>query len=166
MNFSEPVIAELKHEAATTRKMLERVPQDSLTWQPHEKSMTLGRLAAHIAGLPLLLVAALEHDEYDTNELRAQSPPADNVSSMLEAFDRSIAAALELLKTLSGERLLTPWRYRNGEQLLFEMPRIAVIRFVVLNHIVHHRGQLSVYLRLRDVPLPSVYGPTADESPF
>jgi uncharacterized damage-inducible protein DinB len=166
MNFSEPLIAEVKHEAATTRRLLERVPQDSLPWQPHEKSMTLGRLAAHIAGLPLLLAAALTLDEYDTNDLRAQSPSADSVSSILEAFDKNNAQALESFKTLSDERLLTPWRYRNGEQLLFEMPRLAVIRFVVLNHIVHHRGQLSVYLRLRDVPLPSVYGPTADESPF
>jgi uncharacterized damage-inducible protein DinB len=166
VNFSEPLIAELKHEAATTRKMLERVPQDALSWQPHEKSMTMGRLAAHIAGLPFLLVATLSFDEYDTNDLRAQSPPADNVLSILEAFDKNIADALESLKTQSDERLLTPWRYRNGEQLLFEMPRLAVIRFVILNHIVHHRGQLSVYLRLRDVPLPSVYGPTADESPW
>lgn len=166
MNFSEPIIAELKHEAATTRKLLERVPQDSLLWQPHEKSMTLGRLAAHIAGLPHLLVATLTLDEYDTNLLRAQSPPADSVSSILEAFDKNIGEALESLKTQSDERLLNPWRYRDGEQVLFEMPRLAVIRFVVLNHIVHHRGQLSVYLRLRDVPLSSVYGPTADESPF
>ena len=166
MNISEPIIAELRHEAATTRRLLERVPQDSLEWQPHEKSMTMGRLAAHIAGLPRLLVAALTLDEYDTNDLRAQSPPADNVARILEAYDKNVAEALESLKTLSEERLLNPWRYRNGEQVLFEMPRLAVIRFVVLNHIVHHRGQLSVYLRLRDVPLPSVYGPTADESPF
>jgi uncharacterized damage-inducible protein DinB len=166
MNFNEPMIAELKHEAATTRRLLERVPQDSLQWQPHEKSMTLGRLAAHIASLPRLLVAALTLDEYDTNDLKAHSPSAESVSSILEAFDKNIAEALESLKTLSEEGLLTLWRYRNGEQVLFEMPRLAVIRFVVLNHIVHHRGQLSVYLRLRDVPLPSVYGPTADESPF
>jgi uncharacterized damage-inducible protein DinB len=166
MNFSEPLIAELKHEAATTRKMLERVPQDSMTWQPHEKSMTLGRLAAHIGALPRLLVAMLEGDEYDSNDFKAQSPSADNLSGILEAFDKNISDALELLKTQSDERMLTPWRYRNGEQLLVEMPRLAAIRFVALNHIFHHRGQLSVYLRLRHVPLPSVYGPTADESPF
>jgi uncharacterized damage-inducible protein DinB len=163
MNLSEPIIAELRHETATTRKMLERCPQDSLAWQPHEKSMTLGRLAAHIANLPRLLIATLNEDEFDTNDLRAQSPPADNVSSILEAFDKTNSEALESLKTQSNERLLTPWRYRNGEQVIFEMPRLAVIRFVVLNHIIHHRGQLSVYLRLLNVPLPSVYGPTADE---
>jgi uncharacterized damage-inducible protein DinB len=166
MSFSEPLIAELKHEAATTKRLLERVPQDALSWQPHEKSMTLGRLAAHIAGLPALLVATLTLDEYDTNDLRAQSPPTDDVSGILEAFDKNIAQALEALKTQTDERLMISWRYRNGEQVLFEMPRLAVIRFIVLNHIVHHRGQLSVYLRLRDVPLPSIYGPTADESPF
>lgn len=163
MKLNEPLIAELQHEAATTRKMLERVPQESLSWQPHEKSMTLGRLAAHIANLPRLLIATLNEDEFDTNDLRAQSPPADNVSSILEAFDKTNSEALESLKTQSNERLLTPWRYRNGEQVIFEMPRLAVIRFVVLNHIIHHRGQLSVYLRLLNVPLPSVYGPTADE---
>jgi uncharacterized damage-inducible protein DinB len=166
MNLIEPMIAELKHEAATTRRLLERVPEESLAWQPHAKSMTLGRLAAHIANLPGILIGALKEDELDASDLKAQSPPADNVSSILEAFDQKISSALELLKTQVDEQfMLTSWRYMNGEQVIFEMPRLAVIRFVALNHIVHHRGQLSVYLRLLDVPLPSVYGPTADE-PF
>ena len=163
MSFSEPLVAELRHEAATTRKMLERVPPDALAWQPHEKSMTLGRLAAHIANLPRLLSKTLQEDEYDTNDLRAQSPPQDNVPAILAAFDENVAHALALLPAQTDERLLTSWRYRNGAHVLFEQPRLAVIRLVVLNHIVHHRGQLSVYLRLLNVPLPSVYGPTADE---
>lgn len=166
MNLIEPMVAELQHEAATTRRLLERVPEESLAWQPHAKSMTLGRLAAHIANLPGILIGALKEDELDASDLKAQSPPEDNVSSILEAFDQKIKSALELLKTpLDEPFMLTSWRYMNGEQVIFEMPRLAVIRFVVLNHIVHHRGQLSVYLRLLDVPLPSVYGPTADE-PF
>lgn len=164
MNLMEPMIAELKHEAATTRRLLERVPQDRLAWQPHAKSMTLGRLAAHIANLPGMLIGALTEDRLDANDLKAQSPSTESVASMLEAFDQKIERALELLKTPVDEQyLLVPWRYTSGEHVVFEMPRAAVIRFVALNHIIHHRGQLSVYLRLLDIPLPSIYGPSADE---
>lgn len=164
MNFLEPMIAELKHEAATTRKLLERVPQDRLAWQPHAKSMTLGRLAAHIANLPGMLVGALTRDALDAEELKAESPSAESVANILKVFDQKIERSLELLKTQSDESfMLAPWRYTSGEHVIFEMPRLAVIRFVALNHIIHHRGQLSVYLRLLDVPLSSVYGPTADE---
>lgn len=166
MNFIEPLIAELQHEAATTRRLLERVPEESLAWQPHEKSMSLGRLAAHIANLPGMGIGVMSGDELDTSDLKAQSPPEDSVSSIVEAFDQKIARAIELLKTQADGNWLKPWRYMNGEKVIFEMPRLAVIRFVVLNHIIHHRGQLSVYLRLLDVPLPSVYGPTADEQVF
>ena len=164
MNLMEPMIAELQQEAATTRRLLERVPQERLAWQPHAKSMTLGRLAAHIANLPGMLVGALTKDALDADELKAESPSAESVADILEAFDKKIKCALELLKTQSDESyMLAPWRYTSGEHVIFEMPRLAVIRFVALNHIIHHRGQLSVYLRLLDVPLPSVYGPTADE---
>ena len=161
MNLCEPMIAELQHEAATTRRLLERVPQTSLEWQPHEKSMTLGRIAAHIAVLPRFVIEALTRDELDAGEL--QAPAADNVAGILEAFDKNIGDALELLRKQTGEGLLNPWRYVSGEKVIFEMPRVAVIRFIALNHLFHHRGQLSVYLRLLNVPLPSIYGPTADE---
>jgi len=165
MNLTEPIIAELQQEAKTTRRMLERVPQDSVAWQPHEKSTRLGRLAAHIASLPLFVTKALSQDELDAQDLKASMPAEDNVSAILEAFDKEVASALELLKAQTGERLLESWRFKDGEKVIFEMPRLAVIRFVGLNHLIHHRGQLSVYLRLLNVPLPSVYGPTADE-PF
>ena len=167
MNLTEPMIAELQHEAATTRRLLARVPEDALAWQPHARSMTLGRLAAHIANLPGMLVGVFNVDELDSRDLKSESPPEDDLSGILKAFDDNIASALELLKTQVDERfLLTSWRYKSGEKLVFEMPRLAVIRFVILNHIIHHRGQLSVYLRLLDIPLPSVYGPTADEQSF
>jgi uncharacterized damage-inducible protein DinB len=166
MNLSEPLIVELQREAATTKRLLERVPVDALDWQPHEKSMTMGRLAAHIATLPRMLSRALDSDEFDTAVLRAQAPPTDDVPAILAAFDENVATALELLKTQADERLMTIWRYMDGEKLLFEMPRLAVIRFVVINHMIHHRGQLSVYLRLKNVALSSVYGPTADEAVF
>jgi uncharacterized damage-inducible protein DinB len=160
MNLNEPLIAELQIEAGTTRKMLERVPQDSLAWKPHGKSRTLGEIAAHIADLPGLFIATLNRDECDRYDYQAVS---DTVPDILEAFDRNISGAFEALKTLSDERLLAPWRYKYGEQVIFEMPRLVVIRTTALNHLIHHRGQLSVYLRLLDVPLPPVYGPTADE---
>ncbi|MDT5060156.1 MAG: hypothetical protein QOH63_615 [Acidobacteriota bacterium] len=162
MKLIEPMIAELQHEATSTRKMLERVPQESLSWQPHEKSMTLGRLASHIAMLPGLFIAKLNQDELDRSELKP--PPADSVAAILETFDQNIAGSFEVLKTQSEERLLASWRYRDGEKIIFEMPRVAVFRLIALNHLIHHRGQLSVYLRLLNVPLPSVYGPTADET--
>jgi len=164
MNLTELILAELQQEAATTRKMLERVPQDSFTWKPHEKSMELGRLAAHVAGLfGTWMKASLSQDEFDLSD--SQPLKAESVSDILEAFDGNVASALELLKTLPDERLFTTWRLKRGEQVLFELPRWAVIRSMVLNHIIHHRGQLSVYMRLQNVPLPPVYGPTADEIP-
>jgi uncharacterized damage-inducible protein DinB len=162
MNLIEPMIAELRQEAKTTKRMLERVPEEKLDWQPHEKSMTLGRLAIHIAVLPGLFIANLDGDELDRSGWNP--PAADSVSNIVATFDKNISSAIEFLKTQSEEKLLGSWRYRNGEQVIFEMPRLAVIRFVCLNHLIHHRGQLSVYLRLLNVPLPSVYGPTADES--
>jgi uncharacterized damage-inducible protein DinB len=162
MNLTELILAELRQEAATTRKMLERVPDESFAWQPHEKSMTLGRLAAHVAGLHgTWLKTSLTQDEFDL----ADSLPlkAESVSDILAAFDQNVSDAIEILQTQSDERLFTTWRLKRGGQVLFELPRWAVLRSMVINHIIHHRGQLSVYLRLLNVPLPSVYGPTADE---
>jgi uncharacterized damage-inducible protein DinB len=161
MNLNEPLIAELHIEAKTTRKMLERVPPDSLAWRPHEKSRTLGEIAAHIANLPGLFIATLNRDEFDRHEYKTA---VETISDILEIFDKNVAGALEVLKTLSDERLLSSWRYKYGEQVIFEMPRLVVIRTTALNHLIHHRGQLSVYLRLLNVPLPPVYGPTADEA--
>lgn len=156
--------AEVRQEAATTRKLLERVPQEAFDWKPHEKSMGLGQLAAHVANLhDTWLVTALTEDEFDL----ADSKPlkVESVAEILEAFDRSIARAVELLQALPEERLSAAWRLKRGGHVIFEMPRWAVMRSMVVNHIIHHRGQLSVYLRLRGVPLPAMYGPSADEAP-
>ena len=164
MKLTEMILGELKQEAATTRKMLERVPQDAFTWKPHEKSMGLGQLAAHVANLfGAWLRASLNEDEYNLADSRPSGE--ENVEGILKAFDRNVMEAVEILKTLSDEGLFQAWRLKRGEQVLFELPRWVVIRSMVFNHIIHHRGQLSVYLRLRDVPLPPVYGPTADEMP-
>jgi uncharacterized damage-inducible protein DinB len=166
MSLSEPIAAELQREAATTRRMLERVPEGKLAWRPHEKSMTLGRLAGHIAELPSLVASVVTRDEVDFAEGNFQPFTASNSAELLERFDKNIAAAVEALKGQPDEHLLKTWRLRNGEQVFFELPRVAVLRSMGLNHVIHHRGQLSVYLRLLDVPLPSVYGPTADEATF
>lgn len=160
MNLNEPLVAELQIEAGPTREMLKRVPQDALAWKPHEKSRTLGEIAAHIANLPGLFIATLGQDALDRH---AYKSVVDTVADILATFDRNISNSLEVLKTLSDERLLASWSYRYGEQVIFEMPRLVVIRTTALNHLIHHRGQLSVYLRLLNVPLPAVYGPTADE---
>jgi uncharacterized damage-inducible protein DinB len=160
MNSSEQIVVQLQHEAATTRKMLERVPQNSLAWKPHEKSRTVGEIAAHIANLPGIFIANLNQDEFDFYKYKAAT---DTVADILETFDKNISNSLELLKTQSDEQLLTPWRYKYGERVIFEMPRLAVAQFMAINHLIHHRGQLSVYLRLLNVSLPSVCGPTADE---
>ena len=164
MKFTEMLLGELQQEAATTRKMLERVPQAAFTWKPHEKSMGLGQLAAHVANLfGTWLISSLSRDEFDLSE--STPSKAESVEAILEDFDRNIANAVELLKTVSDEQLFTKWSLKRGGQVLFELPRWAVIRSMVFNHIIHHRGQLSVYLRLQNVPLPPVYGPTADEMP-
>ena len=161
MRMNEPMLAELRIEAATTRKMLERVPGDHLAWKPHDRSRSLGEIAAHIADLPGLFLATLDRDEFDRHEYHASNA---TVAAILETFDRNVAGALDTLARLTDEEFLDSWRYRYGETVIFELPRFVVARSTGLNHLIHHRGQLSVYLRLLDIPLPTVYGPTADET--
>jgi uncharacterized damage-inducible protein DinB len=165
MSLCETLAAELRQEAKTTRRVLERVPEESFGWKPHEKSMTLGRLAAHVAELPELIIPALTRDEFDFGSGDFKPFDPASTADLLEKFDRNIEAAAELLHGQPDERMGEKWRLRSGDHVLFEMPRASVVRFVGLNHVVHHRGQLSVYLRLLDVPLPSIYGPSADEGP-
>ena len=161
MRLHEPMLAEIGLEGAGTRRMLERVPEDRLAWKPHERSRTLGEIAAHIANLPGIFLATLGRDGFDRNEYRA---PTSTVAEILETFDRNLAAALATIGQLTDDQFLAPWRYRYGDRVIFELPRLVVARTTGINHLIHHRGQLSVYLRLLDVPLPPVYGPTADEA--
>ncbi len=165
MNLSALLLGELQQEAATTRKLLERVPQESFAWQPHDKSMKLGQLSAHITNLlNKWLGATLRLNELDlAQEFQPFQP--DSTADLLTAFDESINQAVELLQTQPNEIWFSLLRLRHADRILFEMPRYAVFRAMILNHIIHHRGQLSVYLRLLDVPLPFIYGPTADETP-
>jgi len=163
MNLIDPVLAELAHESATTRRLLDRVPERHLAWKPHEKSMTLGRLATHIAEIPGWVGSIVETDEFDIGAGGYVPPTIDRVPEIVAMFDRNVAAATEALKRQSNDRLLAKWQLKKKGQLVVEMPRMGMIRTLLMNHLIHHRGQLSVYLRLQNVPLPSIYGPTADE---
>lgn len=164
MSICGSLATELQHEAKTTRRILERVPEESFAWKPHAKSMSLGRLAAHVAELPELIIPALKQDEFDFGSGDFKPFAPQTTAELLERFDRNIAAAAEALQQQPDERMGDKWKLKSGDHVLFELPRAMVVRFVGLNHVVHHRGQLSVYLRLLDVPLPSIYGPSADEA--
>jgi uncharacterized damage-inducible protein DinB len=163
MNLIDPILAELTHESATTRRLLERLPQDRLGWQPHPKSMTLGRLATHIAEIPGWVGSIVEKDEFDIGASGYVPPTLGSAAEIMAMFDKSVATATEALKRQSNDRLLAKWQLKKNGKLVVEMPRVGMIRSFLMNHLIHHRGQLSVYLRLQNVPLPSIYGPTADE---
>jgi len=165
MGLRDALLPEFDHEMATTRRLLERVPDAELGWKPHERSMTLGRLAAHIANLPYWCSVTLETTVFELDSLPSDSqrPLADSAVGLVREFDGKVAAARAKLAAALDAELLTPWTLKKSGQEMFTMPRISALRSFVMNHIIHHRGQLSVYLRLKNVPLPSIYGPTADE---
>jgi uncharacterized damage-inducible protein DinB len=156
-------LAELDNEAKVTRSCLERVPADKFDWKPHEKSMTFGRLATHVAEMFGWTQATLKQDVLDFAAFDYKPLEPKSNEELLAFFDDHIAKAKQVLSETSDETFLTDWTMRNGEQVYFTMPKVAVMRSFVMNHIVHHRGQLSVYLRLNDIPVPSLYGPSADE---
>src|SRR4029453_6137493 len=164
MAMTQAFIDELKREGATTRRVLERVPQDKLTWKPHPKSFSLGELALHIAQVPGAiadLITPATREAFKFTQAEAKSS-----AEILKALDDSLANATAKLSGWSDGDLMTEWKMTAGPATVMAMPRIAMVRAVMLNHWYHHRGQLSVYLRLLDVPVPSIYGPSADENPF
>jgi uncharacterized damage-inducible protein DinB len=165
MALKDALLPEFDHEMATTRRLLERVPDPDFGWKPHDRSMTLGRLAAHIANIPYWCSLMLESTVFDLDSLPpdGQRPLAESASAIVKEFDAKVGAARGKLAAAIDAELLTPWTLKKGGQEVFTMPRISALRSFVMNHIIHHRGQLSVYLRLKNVPLPSIYGPTADE---
>jgi uncharacterized damage-inducible protein DinB len=159
------LLAEFDHEMAVTRHLLTRVPEASLTWAPHPKSFSLGGLATHLARLPHWGEQILTGDAYD---LAASGPPAAPLATLadvLELFDRHVAEVRHALATGTAAALATDWSLRRGSETLLSVPKIPAFRRFLLHHLIHHRGQLTVYLRLLDVPLPPIYGPTADERP-
>ncbi len=160
--LTESFIAEITHESTVTRKVLERVPEDKFGWRPHEKSMTMGRLASHITELIGWIETITKRDDFDLARDYFAFEPKTN-SELLDLFDKNLQLAISALKSISEEEMMKSWTLRRGEHLILSLPRAQVIRSVVLNHMIHHRGQLSVYLRLNNIPVPSIYGPSADE---
>ena len=165
MNTINVLLAELEQEAAATERVLARVPQEHLSWRPHPKSFSLGQLAMHVATIPGHIAQLASVDSFDMPAPSAQ-PEAASTAELVPAMRASVAKARELLGEFDDAKMAELWRMTAGGREIMAMPRAALARTVMLNHWYHHRGQLLVYLRLHDVPVPSVYGPTADENPF
>jgi uncharacterized damage-inducible protein DinB len=157
----EEMVQELEQEAQTTRRVLERVPDDQLDWRPHPKSLTLGQLAMHVATLPGAL-AEVSTRTFDVNT-EIPRPTAASADELLETLDRSVADARTLLRSMGDAALASPWTLVDGDREVMSVPRGAFLRFTMLNHWYHHRGQLTVYLRQVGAPIPPIYGDTADE---
>jgi uncharacterized damage-inducible protein DinB len=162
MPLVDALLPEFDHEMTTTRKLLERIPDDRLDWKPHTKSMTLGGLGTHLSNLPNWGKWTLEQSEFDLEGVPRSSSLASR-TEILAAFDQNVTATRYALNNKTDAELMAPWMLKHGGRTLFTLPKAAVLRSFLLNHIIHHRGQLSVYLRLQDVPVPSIYGPSADE---
>jgi uncharacterized damage-inducible protein DinB len=165
MELKNAILAEFDVEVANTRKVLERIPMDNLAWKPHDKSTAIGRLATHIATLPAMVVNVYAGDEFD---IGAADPARfsyviDDQAKLLATFDENASNARALLAGATPEQLDGAWTFRWGEKVIFSQPRHMVHRMFTMNHMIHHRAQLTVYLRLLDIPVPSLYGPTADE---
>lgn len=162
MPLNQALLPEFDHEMANTRKSLERVPDAKLDWTPHQKSMTMGKLATHLATITHWTEAIMNQDSFDV----ANAPPQPAFKSqkeILNGFDQSTAVARKALAGASDEQLVKPWSLKKDGTTIFTLPRIGVLRSFILNHTIHHRAQLGVYLRLNDIAVPSIYGPSADE---
>jgi uncharacterized damage-inducible protein DinB len=162
----QAMLAEMQQEAATTRRVLERIPENKLSWQPHKKSMTLGQLAMHLAQVPGGIARIAQVDEFDGSGAKFGAEQPKSLGEIFAAHDESIRAAEDCLKSLTEEKAKANWKLKMGAKPVMEMPRAVLLRSIMLNHWYHHRGHLSVYLRLLDVAVPSIYGPSADENPF
>jgi len=164
MSMIAALLQEFDNEAKTTRRVLERVPNDKLAWKPHPKSMSLGVLALHVAGSPAVICGWAAEDE---TQLKGEPPPTpSSTTEILAAHDQSVKKSKEILGSIGDEGMQKMWCAKAGGNTLMTMPKAALVRSIVMNHWIHHRGQLSVYLRLLDVAVPSIYGPSADDNPF
>src|SRR6266508_133715 len=169
MKLTDLFLDELDRETPRTRRALEQVPEGRPEWTPHPKSMPMGYLAALVASLPSWIVFIVNQDELDIRPPGGEAyamPEWRTTADLLEIFDRGVAQAREALQNTSDEHLMKPWKFLVGGIVMAEDPRYIVLRDTVLSHLAHHRGQLTVYLRLNDKPVPAIYGPSADEKPF
>lgn len=164
MSLINSFITEIEQESANSRKILERVPSDKFDWQPHEKSRTLKQLASHIANLSERVGLIVKTDYLDLSNNNLKQPIVNNTEDLVRILNKGTEDSLKALKEAKDGDLDKLWVFRNGEHIIFEMPKAAAIRVTALNHSYHHRGQLGVYLRLLNVPIPGMYGPSADES--
>jgi len=162
MSIAQEFGKELNQQAVNTKKILERIPEDRLTWKPHEKSTAIGRLGMHIAELPNTIVRTIQTESFDFAATPFKPVFPNSSAEILDTFAKSLEKATEVLEKTSDDQMPVSWKALRGGQLVWEMPRSVVIRNT-LNHIIHHRGQLTVFLRLLDVPIPKTFGPTADE---
>lgn len=160
------VVTEFRDEAKTTRRVLERVPASKLTWKPHAKSLSLGQLALHIASVQGRIVPMMQKSEHEVDPDGFQFSEPKGTEEILAVFDQSVKDAGAFLGGLTEDQARANWTLKARGRTLFTKSRLDVIRMIMLSHVYHHRGQLSVYLRLLDVPVPSIYGPSADENPF
>lgn len=166
MKYAEMILPEFDQEMASTRKVLERIPEDKLEWKAHPKSHTIGWNANHVADIPIWLVMVLTKSSLDIAPVGAppyQSPNLATRREILELFDRNVAAARQAITNVKDEDVGKPWSLEQGGKPIFTMPKGAVVRSMVLNHLIHHRAHLCVYLRLNNIPVPGMYGPSGDE---
>jgi uncharacterized damage-inducible protein DinB len=164
MALAESLLPDFDSEMAATRRLLERLPEEALGWRPHPRSYSLGELATHLAVIPRWGRSILQHDFHDLAAASVSAPAqAASRAGVLAEFDGHVADVRRLLLDRSDAELQAPWELRQRDQVLMSLPRLAALRRFLVHHLIHHRGQLTVYLRLRDVPLPPTYGPSADE---
>lgn len=161
-----PMLNEFHRESATTRRVLDRVPADKLDWTPHPKSMTLGKLAGHIATVPAGISRIAQNDVHEIDPAAFAPQQPKDKKEILDSFEASVTTAQQYIESLTESTATATWRLKAKGQEILAVPRVELIRNIMLNHWYHHRGQLSVYLRLLNVPVPSIYGPSADENPF
>jgi len=166
MSIADLLVREFTQECANTRKTLERVPADpeKWNWKPHEKSGSLGWMAGHVATLPGFALAALTSNELDLTD--AKIPKVEQQAELLPTFDKLVAETSAALGKLSDQQFSDEWTLRRGDAVFFKQPRYEIVRGMCFNHLIHHRGQLTMYLRTLNVPVPALYGPSADENPF
>jgi uncharacterized damage-inducible protein DinB len=163
MALKDSLLGELKHESTLTKKILQRIPLDKKDWKPHEKSMAIGRLATHVAEIPHWVSRIVTMDEFDFMVQGFSSHTASSQEELMTIFNEKLNKAIADLQTMDDESFNKIWTVRRGEQVMFTTPKKIAIRGWAMNHLIHHRGQLSVYLRLLDIPVPGMYGPSADE---
>jgi uncharacterized damage-inducible protein DinB len=166
MSYQESMLQEFHQEAMTTKRVLDRVPADKLSWRPHARSMSLGQLALHIATVPAGICRITQADSFDASKNSFIKPVPESMDEVHAALEQSIRTVEQTLSDATDDVTHASWHLMAGDQELVVLPRVAAWRSLMLNHWYHHRGQMSVYLRLLDVPVPSIYGPSADENPF